>query len=154
MGLRIGIPLLFWFLFMYKALAGRSTSSEFDRIPLTETTSRTPPPTSKSTMASSYPMTERLPKATFPPIHDVERVQTGSGYTRLGDHPVPGDTTPPRQGSGRPSSSRGSSFLREAIHFDSTNAPEQFRVAKGDVPDNSVRHLHRFTAVSETSKGH
>lgn len=88
----------------------------------------------------SYPMTERnpnaLPKTQFV---DAERGHTSGGYARLGDRLAPGGNQPPN----RPGNSRDSSFLHEATHYDYTKGPEQFRVAKGDIPDNQVGDVDR-----------
>ncbi|CAG7850530.1 Uncharacterized MscS family protein C2C4.17c [Serendipita indica DSM 11827] len=91
-------------------------------------------------MASTYQMTERNPK----PHNDVEKGNASGGYSRLGDHLAPTGTSNSPV-SPHVENSRNSSFIHDATHFDYTKAgPQQYRVAKGDVPDNTVTRFYHY----------
>jgi hypothetical protein len=120
-------------------LASRSTSVELERNPLLDRD-----PAARPANMSSYPMTERgpntLPKAQFA---DTDRGQAPR-YQRLdSDRLAPNTPTQTKNSPTHPGYSRDSSFLHEATHYDYSKGPEQFRVARGDIPDNQVGDLDR-----------
>lgn len=87
------------------------------------------------------PKTLQKPSFVPLPAQDVERGHAGP-YIRLGDHLGinKGNTNSVPNTPGAQGSTRDSSFLHDATHYDyRRNGPEQFRVAQGDIPDNQVR---------------
>ncbi|KIM30449.1 hypothetical protein M408DRAFT_66234 [Serendipita vermifera MAFF 305830] len=89
--------------------------------------------------------------------NDAERGVPGGKagpYIRIADHlnvggkPTTSNSTPTGVGH-----SRDSSFLHEATHYDYRKGPEQFRVAQGDIPDNTVtRFYHYLVGVSMVTR--
>lgn len=130
---------------MYHPLATRPQSLDSGKTPLNQSTSTARPtgPSFSSEM-SSYPMAERPTTLQQPSYaatagHDVERNRTGP-YIRIADHLNVGNNN--KTSASTPSGaghSRDSSFLHDATHYDSRKGPEQYRVAQGDIPDNTVR---------------